>query len=80
MKLRGSRFFTFLNEAFRLEATEQLQAINIIQLANYDKSTQRQIIGGLEKQARDILDLIEEFGTIEDHSGIDTLRMRLAEV
>lgn len=63
-------FFILLNEAYKLDAIEQMKAIVIADMPNAEEKDRRRVFEQLQRVSSDIIEL----GENNDYSGLDTLK------
>lgn len=59
LKEKAPRFFALLNEAYRADAQEKLQLINIAASPYMDKKDLKDLRSGYQKVGRDIIEMIK---------------------
>lgn len=74
MSLPAITFYTFLNEAYRLDAAYKLSMMSVIAYPDLDESGRNDLTESYRKAAQSPLELIDDL-TYNDYSGIEQLKI-----
>lgn len=71
--MKALSFFILLNHAYRLEATEQMKSIMVVDMPNMDQSQRQRVLDQLQRISGGIIGL----GDNNDYSEFERLKKEL---